>query len=287
MLCSMKRICVVALVGFLFLLSASVPLWGAEGQPIGSITAVEGEVWLGHEGEKALYPAMLGDSVYLKDHMQTEKDSRVQILFDDESLLNLAENTTMQITEFVYSPEKSWRSSVFRVVMGKVRGIVGRYFGGGSKYRISTPTAIIGVRGTHFIVDATLTDETTVVCIDTDRDMVVGNIEEGVPGEVTLTGGMMTKVLEGQPPTSPAMAPEDLMMQLLMDTRVALPALQSGPGALRGLGKKAAVTELGVIEEGKIPPIPVAPDEPIFPPVRPSIPSQIEPLPPPPPPPPK
>jgi hypothetical protein len=135
-------------------------------------------------------------------------------------------------------------------------------------------------------VDATLTDETTVVCIDTDRDMVVGNIEEGVPGEVTLTGGMMTKVLEGQPPTSPATAPEDLMMQLLMDTRVALPALQSGPGALRGLGKKAAATELGVIEEGKMPPIPAAPDEPIFPPVRPQ-PRQIQPLPPPPPPPPQ
>jgi hypothetical protein len=282
----MKKICVVALFGLLFLISASVPLWGAEGQRIGSVTAVEGEVWLGHEGEKALYPAMLGDSVYLKDHIQTEKDSRVQILFEDESLLNLAENTTIQITEHIYSPQKSWRSSVFRVVMGKVRAVVGRYFAGaGSKYRISTPTAIIGVRGTHFIVDATLTDETTVVCIDTERDLVVGNIEDGVPGEVTLTGGLMTKVLEGQAPTSPAAAPEDLMIQLLMDTKVALPALQSGPGALNALGKKAAVTELGVIERGKMPPIPVAPDEPIF--IRVLPPQQLPELPPPPPPPPQ
>jgi hypothetical protein len=70
-------------------------------------------------------------------------------------------------------------------------------------------------------VDATLTDETTVVCIDTDRNLLVRNIEDKVPGEVSLTGGLMTKILEGQPPTSPAAAPEDLMMQLLMDTKVA------------------------------------------------------------------
>jgi hypothetical protein len=76
------------------------------------------------------------------------------------------------------------------------------------------------------------------------------------------------------------------MMQLLMDTKVALPALQSGAGALRGLGKKAAVTELGVIEEGRMPPIPAAPDEPVFEPVSP-FPRPIENLPPPPPPPPK
>jgi len=151
MLCSMKRICAVALVGLLFILSASAPSWGAEAddQPIGSITAIEGEVWLGHEGEKALYPAMLGDPIYRKDHIQTERGSRVQILFEDESLLNLAENTTIQITEHIYSPEENRRSSVFRIMMGKVRAIVGRYFAGaGSRYRVSTPTAPFH-RGCH------------------------------------------------------------------------------------------------------------------------------------------
>ena len=277
MLCSTKRIFSVALVGFLFLLSASVPSWGVNGQPIGSITAIEGEVWLAHKGEKASYPAMFGDSIYLYDHIQTEKQSRVQILFQDESLLHLAENTYIQITEHIYSPEDGRRSSVFRVLMGKVRAIVGRYFAGaGSRYRVSTPTAIIGVRGTHFVVDATFTDETTVVCIDSATDLVVRNIQEEVAGEVILTTGLMTKVLEGQPPTSPAPVPDDLMMRLLMDTRVTLPTLQGGPEALRGLlGKEGA----GLMEEGEMPPIPAAPDQPLFQPIPPHLP-----LPPPPPP---
>ena len=290
MLRSMKRICAVALVGLLFILSASAPSWGVNGDPIGSITRIEGEVWLGHQGDEALYPAVLGDPVFLYDHIQTEKRSRVQILFEDESLLNLAENTYIQVTEHIYSPEENRRSSWFKIMMGKVRAVVGGYFAGaGSSYKVSTPTAIIGVRGTHFIVDATFFDETTVVCVESSPDLVVRNIRPEVPDEVILTSGLMTKVPEGQPPTSPVQAPEDLMMRLLMDTRVTLPTLQGGPVELRRLlgKKKAAVSAPGVMEEGRMPPIPVAPDQPqpVFPPV--TQPPQIEPLPGPPPPPPK
>jgi hypothetical protein len=170
-------------------------------------------------------------------------------------------------------------------MMGKVRAIVGRYFrGAGSRYKVSTPTAIIGVRGTHFIVDATLNDETTVVCIDSATDLVVRNIQEDVPGEVSLTTGLMTKVLEGMPPTLSTAAPDDLMMRLLMDTRVMLPTLQGGAADLTGLsGKGDAGIEPEVTEEGKMPPIPEAPDQPLFTPTPP----QIAPLPPPPPPPPR
>ena len=108
MFCSIKRIFIVTLVGLLFLFSAPVPSWGAEGQPIGSITGIEGEVCLAHKGDKALYQAMLGDSIYLYDHISTEQ-GRVQILFEDESLLNLTENTAIQITEFIYFPEGNRR----------------------------------------------------------------------------------------------------------------------------------------------------------------------------------
>ena len=281
MLRSTKRIFSVALVGFLFLLSASVPSWGVDGESIGSIAAIEGEVYLSHKGDPAAFAASFGDSIYLYDHIWTER-GRVKILFQDESLLNLAENTYIQITEHIYSPEDDRRTSVFRVLMGKVRAIVGRYFAGaGSRYKVSTPTAIIGVRGTHFIVDATLTDETTVVCIDSSPDLVVRNIQEEVAGEVILTTGLMTKVLEGEPPTTPAPVPEDLMMRLLMDTRVTLPTLQGGPGELRGLMGKGGAR---LMEEGTMPPIPAAPDQPLFKPVT-STP-QIPPLPQPPPPPP-
>ena len=281
MLRSIKGVSVMAVGGLFLLFLASAALGAVDDEPIGSITAIEGEVFLSHKGDTAAFPVILGDPIYLYDHIQTEKRSRVQILFQDESLFNLAENTYIQITEHIYSPEENRRSSVFRLVMGKVRAIVGRYFrGAGSRFRVSTPTAIIGVRGTHFIVDATLSDETTVVCMDSATDLVVRNIEDDVPGEVKLTTGLMTKVLEGMPPSLPTAVPDDLMMRLLMDTRVVLPTLQGGPVELRGLlGKEGAVTAPEVAEEGEMPSIPEAPDQPLFQPIPPSLP-----LPPPPPP---
>ena len=150
-----KKIGVPTLTGLMFLLALSVLSWGAEGKPIGSITAIEGEVWLAHGGDKASYPAILGDSIYLYDHIQTETSSRAQILFEDESLLNLAENTIIQITEHIYSAEENRRSVVIRLRMGRVRGVVGRRFTGpGSRYIISTPTDSIEVEHARFVVDA-------------------------------------------------------------------------------------------------------------------------------------
>ncbi|MFX0196394.1 MAG: FecR domain-containing protein [Candidatus Hodarchaeota archaeon] len=150
-----KKIGVPTLTGLMFLLALSVLSWGAEVKPIGSITAIEGKVWLAHGGDKASYPAILGDLIYLYDHIQTEIASRVQILFEDERLLNLAENTTIQIKEHIYSPEENRRSVVIRVLMGRVRGVVGRRcMGRGSRYIISTPTDTIEVQHGRFVVDA-------------------------------------------------------------------------------------------------------------------------------------
>ena len=150
-----KKICALTLTGLIFLLAFSVLSRGAEGEPIGSINAIEGEVYLSHKGDTAAFQAMLADPIYLHDHIQTETGGRVQILFQDESLLNLAENTAIQITEHIYSPEENRRSAVIKLLMGRVRVVVGRSFAGpGSKYTICTPTKIVGVEKGHYIVDA-------------------------------------------------------------------------------------------------------------------------------------
>ncbi len=149
------RIRIFGLAELMFLLALPVLSWGAEGEPIGSITAIEGEGYILRKGNIAALQAILGTPLYLYDHILTEKNSRVQILFQDESLLNLAENTHIQITEYIYSPEQNRRSVVIQVVMGRVRGIVGRYFTGpGSRYMISTPTDTIMLGGGSFVIDA-------------------------------------------------------------------------------------------------------------------------------------
>jgi hypothetical protein len=150
-----KKIFALALTGLIFLLALSVLSWGAEVKPLGSITAIEGEVFLSHKRDTAAFPAILGDAIYLGDHIQTEKQSRAQILLQDESLLNLAEDTYIQIEEYIYSPEENRRSVVIKLLMGRVRVIVGRYFkGADSRLIISTPTDTIALEHGSFVVDA-------------------------------------------------------------------------------------------------------------------------------------
>jgi hypothetical protein len=73
----------------------------------------------------------------------------------DESLLNLAEDTYIQIEEYIYSPEENRRSVVIKLLMGRVRVIVGRYFkGADSRLIISTPTDTIALEHGSFVVDA-------------------------------------------------------------------------------------------------------------------------------------
>jgi hypothetical protein len=146
-----KRICAMLLIG-LFIPTLSL---GVEGEPVGSITAIEGEVFVAHKKHQAMYLANLGDPIYVNDHIQTGKGSQVQILFGDESTIILEEGTHLQITEFIYSPEDDRRSVIIRMMMGRVRGFVKRYCTGpGSKYTIHTPTEIIGVGKGHYTVDA-------------------------------------------------------------------------------------------------------------------------------------
>jgi hypothetical protein len=71
-----KKIFALALTGLMFLLALSVLSWGAEVKPLGSITAIEGEVFLSHKRDTAAFPAILGDAICLGDHIQTEKQSR-------------------------------------------------------------------------------------------------------------------------------------------------------------------------------------------------------------------
>jgi len=131
------------------------PIQPTEGKPVGSITAIEGEVYLSHNRDTVAFPAILGDPIYLYHHIQTEKQSRAQILLQDESLLNLAEDTHIQIEEYIYSSNEGIRSLVIRALRGKVRGIVGQNFrGAGSRLIISTPTDTIAVGDGSFVVDA-------------------------------------------------------------------------------------------------------------------------------------
>src|SRR3989442_93974 len=129
---------------------------GAEGlkqQAIGFYLTVIGKPTVVHVGQPAAMPVKLRESVYFKDVIETQADSRAKALFEDDSILTVGENSRVEVSEYIYDPANNQRSSVLRMIQGKARALVGKLFAGlGSKFEVHTPTAVAAARGTYFVV---------------------------------------------------------------------------------------------------------------------------------------
>jgi hypothetical protein len=83
----------------------------------------------------------------MKDAVATDKDSRTKLFFNDDSILNLGELSKVEVGEYLYSPDKQRSKSVYRLIDGSVKVIVGR-----SDLEVHTASAVAAARGTKFIM---------------------------------------------------------------------------------------------------------------------------------------
>lgn len=141
---------------FILALLASLPLWGAN--PAGKIIDLEGEAWITHpQGTPVL--AFLGEEIYLGDAIKTPAKGGVKVLFVDDTVLIVKENSNVFISQFLFSPAAKQRKVVFNAVAGRIRTLVGKFFGKGQPVEIHTPNAVAGIRGTD--IGATIKIKTT------------------------------------------------------------------------------------------------------------------------------
>jgi hypothetical protein len=148
-------------------------------------------------------PATIGAPVFSGDQLRTGGNDRAKVVFHDDSVLDLAPGTEVLLVKQVFERTGHRVESRLRLSKGKLRAWVGEaYRGPRSRYEIETPTAIIAVRGTEFIVayDSTA-EETAVVCMAGEVE-VAGTL--GVIGaQVQLSTQSGTEVAKGRFPTSP------------------------------------------------------------------------------------
>lgn len=132
------------------LLSASL---GAQGQPAGYVKIVTGAALIIRGG--AEMPARPGDAVYQKDQLRTGADGRLGVTFKDDTRISLGANSQIDLSEFKFSPAEGELGLVMKLLRGVVAFVTGRI--GQLRpdaVRIETPATIIGVRGTHVVIQA-------------------------------------------------------------------------------------------------------------------------------------
>lgn len=118
---------------------------GAEG--LGHATFVEGSV------SRDDQPLKQGDSVVEGDHLVTGADGRLEVLFDDGSVLRLGKSSDLTVTALSYEPSTQTLRARLHLALGKLWSHVEALQHHGS-YEVETDRAVAGVRGTEFRVDA-------------------------------------------------------------------------------------------------------------------------------------
>jgi hypothetical protein len=179
------------------------------GFPVGRVLLVQGEVVIIHAKGVKAYKAKQNLPLYKGDIIITKSEGRIRLTLKDESIMTLAPNTRLELNESVYDPKKKSRFSFLKMVVGKTRFVVKKTSNfKRSEYKIKTPTAVVGVRGSDFIIVAKL--ERTE--ITTFEDTVLEVLSLAYPGATPtiFRAYQKTTVEKGKRPTAPeAVSPEE------------------------------------------------------------------------------
>jgi hypothetical protein len=122
-----------------------------EGTPVGKIQMVQGEAFVVHTGRLFAYMLKKDFPVFTGDTLVTDKRSRVSVRLNDRSVFALAPVSKLVIDKSIYDPEKKKRSSLLSLWFGRARFVVAKIMGEKeADYKVTTPTAVCGVRGSDF-----------------------------------------------------------------------------------------------------------------------------------------
>jgi hypothetical protein len=193
------------------------------GEPIGQITSLKGEVSAIHAGESKKSALELNAPVHLGDTIQTAASSKVQILMEDDSLLNLGEKASIILKDHIYQPEKNLRDSVYKLIRGKVRVVVGKLFSDpDSDLEVETPTSVIGIRMTEFIVWVVSPELTIVITLK--GAVIARNIRSDLICSETVHEGYESQIARDACPTATEKSPTEKMEDILLETATYMPA---------------------------------------------------------------
>src|SRR5689334_19018403 len=99
----------------------------ATAEEVGSVASVRGVADIGRGGARTA--AVVGAPVELGDELRTGADGQLRVVFRDDSVIDLTESSSLVIDEQVFDPSASRFSSLMRLVQGKARALVGKYYG--------------------------------------------------------------------------------------------------------------------------------------------------------------
>ena len=209
------------------------------------------------QGKKTttVLPSVVRSPLHRGDEVRTKSKSRADIYIRDLAVVRLKENSVVQVKRNQFQGKK-WLANL-KLVKGKILVILKKKLYGGSKFVVHTPTAVAGVRGTVFVVEATAKEsQIKVLEGKVETGLLKGETGEGLPIEesfITLPAGKEMDLFVGQEVLKPEeIKPEEIKTEENWASEPDFQAIISG---------EAPYPEEGSTEE-KGPSAPESPKEP-------------------------
>jgi hypothetical protein len=127
---------------------------GVAAGDVGQIKAATGAVFLERQGERL--PAAVGMPVQESDSLVTGADGSAGVTFSDNSLLSVGPGSVLTIERYAFDStthrghfDAALKKGMLAVVSGKM------VKQSPDAMRVRTPSSIMGVRGTEFVVKVT------------------------------------------------------------------------------------------------------------------------------------
>jgi hypothetical protein len=141
-----SRILITALTATLL----SAPVLAQDEDSTGMVVASRGEVMaLSNGGSRALKQ---GDFIYINDEIITSNRSFAVLQFEDGAKVTVRPDSTLVIEQYVYNGNDG-DAATLSLVEGGLRVITGAMAKSNPEnYKVRTPVALMGVRGTEFSI---------------------------------------------------------------------------------------------------------------------------------------
>lgn len=179
--------------------SGSLPALAVDAVKVGAADAVRNDV--SSIGGAEIIRVNVGDDVMQDEVLQTKADSDAKIVLLDDTKLSLGPQSTLKIDNAVYSTDKSYSTIGIKLTEGAFRFISGK--SEKAAYKIQTPTATIGVRGT--ILDIRIQKNKTLVTLqDGQAGVCAGTrcvqlLDRGNTANISLINGGVNLKLDKKP----------------------------------------------------------------------------------------
>ncbi len=139
------------MTGF-FALSLLVSAASAQDLRIGTFKSVTGEVSLAQAAIRRLAEA--GGGLQPADRIVTGRDASATFMLKDGTVVSVGPNATLELTKVQFDTTTQDGSLMLNLLQGTVRVVTGWLAKlQPEQVKVITPTSVVGVRGTDFIVE--------------------------------------------------------------------------------------------------------------------------------------